>query len=198
MWIINGSPHSDRITQPQNFTICDFSPQALEAFDRSVSAALNSEQKLYPIGVNSLGGDGDIMCGFMSVIDRARSKGMIFSTYINSRAFSAGAIVWSYGCKGLRFIAPHAKLLYHSVSFGARGKAPEMRSIANEVHNEQGVLFEKISRHLGKPKAWLSSKLKKKSDYDWTLTAEEVEKEGIGRAYTPSYTLKVSEEFLIS
>ena len=198
MWIINGSAHSDKIRQPQSFSLCEFSPQALEAFERSVTAALNSEQKLYPIGINSLGGDGDIMCGFLSIIDRARSKGMVFSTYTNSRAYSAGAIIWSYGCKGLRFVSSHAKLLYHSVSFGLRGKAPEMKSIVDEVHGEQSVLFEKISRHLGKPKNWLTSKLKKKSDYDWTLTPEEVEKEGIGRIYTPSYILTVSEEFLIS
>lgn len=198
MWTIDSSPHSNRVEYPQFFVVNSFNDAALNAFNRSVDTAIATKQLLYPISIESNGGDADILYGMLSIIDKARKRGVAFATVTNSRAYSAGALLWSYGNKDLRFVGDHASLMFHScIIQNMNGKAPEVKNLISDIHVEQSNLFEKISKNLGKPKGWLTSKLKKQSDYDWFLTADAVEAEGLGRKYSPTFTLQLNEQYIL-
>lgn len=197
MWIIQGSNHCNNIRQPQSFSLTQFCDQALAAFQKSVVTCLNTEQAVLPILIDSYGGNIDTMNGIISLIDYGKSRGLKFATVVNSKAYSAGAMVWAFGDENLRFIGDYGKIMFHSCSAVTGGKVPEMKTTVDAYHKDQDILFEKVSKNLKKPKTWLKNKLHKLKDYDWVLSADEVVSEKLGTKYTPSFILKVEESFAI-
>lgn len=196
-WIIQGSSHCNNIRQPESFTLTEFNQNSLSAFQRTVTKCLNNSQAILPIYIDSYGGNVDSMCGFLSIIDYGRDKGLKFSTIVNSKAMSAGALTFLYGDENLRFMGGSAKLMLHSAGTFTGGKLPEIKESIETYHREQDTLFEKISKHVKKPKLWLKKNLEKRKDYDWTLSADEVVEEKLGLKYSPTFVFSVEEKFAI-
>lgn len=196
-WVINGSAHCNNIRSPESFTLTHFSDHALSAFQKTITKCLQSEQALLPIFIDSPGGAVDNMCGILSLIDYGRERGLKFSTVVYSRAASAGAMIWSYGDENLRFIGNTGKLMFHSMGTMSIGKVPELKNTIDAHFLEQDVIFEKICKNLKKPKNWLKKNLEKRKDYDWVLSADDVVTEKIGLKYSPTFVLRVEENFAI-
>lgn len=90
--------------------------------------ALNHEEiKLY---INSPG--GYVTAGF-SIYDILREIESPVSTICTGLAASMGSILLSAGEKGKRLIQPHARVMIHQPSGGARGQASDIEITAQEI-----------------------------------------------------------------
>jgi ATP-dependent Clp protease protease subunit len=97
----------------------------------------NDEIKLY---INSPG--GYVTSGF-SMYDTIKSIKSPVSTICTGLAASMGSIILSAGEKGRRFIQPHARVMIHQPSGGARGPASDIEISAQEI-----VKTKELSAHI--------------------------------------------------
>jgi ATP-dependent Clp protease protease subunit len=94
---------------------------------RSLDALETKDIHLY---VNSPG--GYVTSGF-AIYDCMKSLKSDVSTICTGFAASMGSIILSAGTKGKRFIQPHARVMIHQPSGGARGPASDIQITAQEI-----------------------------------------------------------------
>jgi len=87
----------------------------------------NDEIKFY---INSPG--GYVTSGF-SIYDTIKAIKSPVSTICTGLAASMGSLLLSAGEKGRRFIQPHARVMIHQPSGGARGQASDIQITAQEI-----------------------------------------------------------------
>lgn len=92
-----------------------------------LDAVSNDEIQFY---INSPG--GYVTAGF-SIYDTIKSIKSPVSTICTGLAASMGSILLSVGEKGRRFIQPHARVMIHQPSGGARGQASDIEITAMEI-----------------------------------------------------------------
>ncbi|WP_397364505.1 ClpP family protease [Olleya sp. R77988] len=80
--------------------------------------------------INSPG--GYVTSGF-AMYDCIKSLKSDVSTVCTGLAASMGSILLSVGAKGKRFIQPHARVMIHQPSGGARGQASDIEITAQEI-----------------------------------------------------------------
>ncbi|WP_299555077.1 ATP-dependent Clp protease proteolytic subunit [Seonamhaeicola sp.] len=80
--------------------------------------------------INSPG--GYVTSGF-AIYDCIKSLKSDVSTICTGFAASMGSIILSAGTKGKRFIQPHARVMIHQPSGGARGPASDIEITAKEI-----------------------------------------------------------------
>lgn len=80
--------------------------------------------------INSPG--GYVTSGF-AIYDCIKSLKSEVSTICTGFAASMGSIILSAGAKGKRFIQPHARVMIHQPSGGARGQASDIEITAKEI-----------------------------------------------------------------
>ncbi|TNJ45281.1 ATP-dependent Clp protease proteolytic subunit [Tamlana fucoidanivorans] len=80
--------------------------------------------------INSPG--GYVTSGF-AIYDTIKALNSDVSTICTGLAASMGSILLSVGTKGKRFIQPHARVMIHQPSGGARGQASDIEITAQEI-----------------------------------------------------------------
>jgi ATP-dependent Clp protease protease subunit len=123
----------------------------------------NDEIKLY---VNSPG--GYVTSGF-SIYDTMRSIKSPVSTICTGLAASMGSIILSAGEKGRRFIQPHAQVMIHQPSGGARGPASDIEISAQEIVKTKELSAKILADNCGQK----YEKVMKDFNRDHWLGAEE-------------------------
>ncbi len=88
------------------------------------------ETKDIHLYINSPG--GYVTSGF-AIYDCMKSLKSDVSTICTGFAASMGSIILSAGKKGKRFIQPHARVMIHQPSGGARGQASDIEITAKEI-----------------------------------------------------------------
>lgn len=112
------------------------------------------ETKDIHLYINSPG--GYVTAGF-AIYDCIKSLKSDVSTICTGFAASMGSIILSVGKKGKRFIQPHARVMIHQPSGGARGPASDIEITAQEIIKTKelsaqiladncGQTFEKIMK----------------------------------------------------
>jgi ATP-dependent Clp protease protease subunit len=123
----------------------------------------NDEIKLY---VNSPG--GYVTSGF-SIYDTMQSIKSPVSTICTGLAASMGSIILSAGEKGRRFIQPHAQVMIHQPSGGARGPASDIEISAQEIVKTKELSAKILADNCGQK----YDKIMKDFNRDHWLGAEE-------------------------
>jgi ATP-dependent Clp protease protease subunit len=103
----------------------------------------NTEIKFY---INSPG--GYVTSGF-SIYDTIKSLKSPVSTICTGLAASMGSILLSAGEKGRRFIQPHARVMIHQPSGGARGQASDIEITANEIIKTKELSAKILAENCG-------------------------------------------------
>jgi len=126
--------------------------------------SLNSDEiKLY---INSPG--GYVTSGF-SMYDTIKSIKSPVSTICTGLAASMGSIILSAGEKGRRFIQPHARVMIHQPSGGARGPASDIEISAQEILKTKELSAQILADNCGQK----FDKIMKDFNRDHWLGAEE-------------------------
>jgi ATP-dependent Clp protease, protease subunit len=88
---------------------------------------------------------------------------------------SAAAFLLSSGTKGKRLILPHATVMIHQPSSGARGKISDIEIDLREGLRLKKLLNQILARNTGQP----IGKVEKDADRDYWMSAEEAKKYGL-------------------
>lgn len=197
-WVINNSSRASNIKSPTTFYLTQFTEESLRAFNYAVGDSIASGQPLFPIYIETLGGNVDIMNGMLSCMDSAREKGIIFSTIVSGFAASAGAMIFCYGDEGYRFMGSQARLMLHHSNIIGGGKITEISPHYSKLLADEFSLLEKISINLKKPKKWLEKLFDKEKNSDIYYSAQECVTNGIASAIKiPTFVLSVEEKYSI-
>jgi ATP-dependent Clp protease protease subunit len=129
----------------------------------------HDEIKFY---INSPG--GYVTSGF-SMYDTIKQIKSPVSTICTGLAASMGSILLSVGEKGRRFIQPHARVMIHQPSGGARGPASDIEITAQEILKTKELSARILADNCGQD----FDKVMKDFQRDHWMDAEESVKYGI-------------------
>ncbi len=104
------------------------------------------EKKDIHLYINSPG--GYVTSGF-AVYDCMKSLKSDVSTICTGFAASMGSILLSAGTKGKRFIQPHARVMIHQPSGGARGPASDIEITAQEIIKTKELSAKILAENCG-------------------------------------------------
>ena len=97
------------------------------------------------------------------------------NTYCVGQAASMGALLLCAGTKGKRFALPHARIMIHQPWGGVQGAASDISIQAKEILRLRAKIEDILSKHTGQS----LDKIKKDTDRDYFMTAEESLKYGL-------------------
>jgi ATP-dependent Clp protease protease subunit len=123
----------------------------------------NEEIKLY---INSPG--GYVTSGF-AMYDTIKALKSPVATICSGLAASMGSILLSAGEKGKRFIQPHARVMIHQPSGGARGPASDIEITAQEILKTKELSAKILAENCGQT----FEKVMKDFNRDHWMDAEE-------------------------
>jgi ATP-dependent Clp protease, protease subunit len=122
--------------------------------------------------INSPGGS---VSATLAIYDTMQILSCPVSTYCVGLAASGGAVLLAGGTKGKRFALPHAKVMIHQPYGQVGGQVSDIQIQADEILKTRDVLNEILASHTGQP----IDRIKKDTDRDFYMNAEEAKKYGI-------------------
>lgn len=144
---------------------------AKHVIDRLLYLDLDEEKEIQ-FFINSPG--GFVTDGF-AIYDTILSLKSPVSTICTGLAASMGSILLSVGTKGRRFIQPHAKVMIHQPSGGARGQASNIEIQATEILKTKELSAQLLADNCGQT----VEKVMKDFNRDYWMNAEESVEYGI-------------------
>ena len=153
-----------------------FDEKAAKEFQDQISLAHNTGQKVIPVVIDSYGGQ---VYSLMAMISAIKNSELPVATIIEGKAMSCGAILFSFGEQGLRFMDPDATIMIHDVSSMAWGKVEEIKVSAEETDRLNQIVYTMMARNCGKKDDYFLKIVHRKSHADWFLDAAEAKKHGM-------------------
>jgi len=135
---------------------------------------LDSDDNKTPISmyINSPGG---VVSAGLAIIDTMHLINADVHTYCVGICASMGAMIFSQGKKGNRYILEHAELMIHQPLGGARGQATDILIQAKSIAKTKKILTEMLSEASGQP----FEKVADDCERDHYLDAEETVEYGL-------------------
>ena len=115
--------------EPITIRVNKFDEEAVAHFDNDFEEAINTGQPVIPILVDSFGGSSYGVIGMINLIE---TSPVPVATILLSKAMSAGAILFSFGTEGYRFMHPDASMMIHDVASMTGGKIEDIKA---DTHN---------------------------------------------------------------
>lgn len=186
-------PHDtrDKFRRAVVVRVTDFDEDATGKFSDDLNAAHETGQTIIPVVIDSYGGDPYALLGMIAAIDAAR---LPVATIVEGKAISCGAMLFSLGASGHRYIAPTATLMFHDITTFTMDdrKTAEVKADAQEMDRLQDLLFERMAGNVGKPKTFFHQLLDDNKHADVYMTAKDAKKHGIAtHVGLPSHTTRV-------
>tara|TARA_Y100000310_G_C20342384_1_gene650406 strand:+ start:136 stop:738 length:603 start_codon:yes stop_codon:yes gene_type:complete len=153
-----------------------FDEGSAKKFSIEMAQAHNTGQDVIPVVIDSFGGE---VYSLMSMISEIRHAELPVSTIIEGKGMSCGAILFSFGEEGFRFMDPNATLMIHDVSSNQLGKVEEVKASASETERLNGIVYKMMARNCGKKDDYFLKIVDKKKHADWFLDAEECKKHNL-------------------
>lgn len=138
---------------------------AKHVIDRLLYLDLQNSKEIQLV-INSPG--GYVTSGF-AIYDTIKSLKSPVSTVCSGLAASMGSILLSAGAKGRRFMQPHAQVMIHQLSGGARGQASNIEIQAREIIKTRELSAQILADNCGQK----VDKVMKDFDRDYWMNAEE-------------------------
>jgi len=122
--------------------------------------------------INSPGGD---VSSTFAVYDTMQYVRPDVSTICMGQAASGAAVLLAAGTTGKRYALPHSRVLIHQPHGQAGGQAVDIEIQAKEILRYRQLVDEVLAQHTGQP----LDKVKKDTDRDFIMTAEQAKGYGI-------------------
>ena len=192
-WTTNISPLIKEIELRKNPVIVrvnKFDEEAATKFNLEIAQAHNTGQKVIPIVIDSYGGQVYSLMAMVSTIKHAE---LPIATIVEGKAMSCGAILFSFGEEGMRFIDPTATIMIHDVSSWEYGKVEEVKASADETDRLNKLVYTHMARNCGKKDDYFLKLVHKKGHADWYLNAEDAKKHGLANHLrVPKFHIDIS------
>lgn len=175
---LNFDPETGEIKRPLVVRVTKFDEESAETFAKQMSAADDTGQPFIPIIIDSYGGDPYSLQAMRDVISSARAT---VATIVEGKAMSCGAILFSCGAEGYRFVGPNATIMIHDVTHGEEPykKAEEVKADAKEIERLNNMFYHTLAQNCGKPADYFLNHVNKRHRADWYLTPEEAVKHNL-------------------
>jgi ATP-dependent Clp protease protease subunit len=147
-----------------------FTEDSAKKFDQEITMAHNTGQDIIPIVIDSYGGQ---VYSLMSMISAIKNAEIPVATIVEGKAMSCGAILFSFGSEGFRFMDQDATIMIHDVSSMEKGKVEEIKASAEETSRLNNKVYEMMAVNCGKKKDHFLKLIHKKSHADWFLDGKE-------------------------
>jgi ATP-dependent Clp protease protease subunit len=161
---------------PQIIRVNKFDEKSAKEFQDQVSLAHNTGQKVIPVIIDSYGGQ---VYSLMAMISSIRAAELPIATIVEGKAMSCGAVLFTFGEQGLRFMDPDATVMIHDVSSMDFGKVEELKAGAAEADRLNDKIYTMMARNCGKKDDYFLKIVDKKKHADWFLDAEEAKRHGM-------------------
>ncbi len=115
---------------PVIIRLTKFDEATAKGFSAAVMKAQNTGQPVLPVIIDSYGGQ---VYSLMSMISDIKHSRIPVATIVQGKAMSCGAILFSFGAEGMRYMDPDSTLMIHDVSSMAWGKVEEVKVSAEET-----------------------------------------------------------------
>jgi ATP-dependent Clp protease protease subunit len=180
---------------PVIIRVNEFNNKTAREFEMQMSKAHNTGQTVVPIIIDSYGGQ---VYSLMSMISSIRHSELPIATIIEGKAMSCGALLYSCGEEGMRFMDPDATLMIHDVSAMVWGKVEELKASATEADRLNQKLYRMMARNCGKKEDYFLNMIHEKKHADWFLDAAEAKVHNLAnqiRVPKINITVNVSIDF---
>jgi ATP-dependent Clp protease protease subunit len=179
--------------EPIIIRVNKFDEEAARKFDAAMSAAQSTGQPIIPVVIDSYGGE---VYSLMSMISNIKSSRIPVATIVEGKAMSCGALLFSFGASGYRFMDKHATVMIHDVSSGAKGKVEEIKADAKEGDRLNQLLYREMAANCGKEPEFFLKQIHDRSHADWYLDAEEAQNIGLANHLrVPELKVKVDVHY---
>jgi ATP-dependent Clp protease protease subunit len=179
--------------EPIVIRVNKFDEESAAKFSNQMSAAQSTGQTIIPVVIDSYGGQ---VYSLMSMIASIKASSIPVATIVEGKAMSCGALLFSYGASGYRFMDKHATIMIHDVSSGARGKIEEIKADAKEGDRLNQLVYREMAANCGKEPEFFLKQIHDRSHADWYLDADEAQSIGLANHLrVPELKLKVSVDY---
>ena len=176
--------------QPIMIRVNKFDEESARKFAAEMGQAHNTGQDIIPVIIASYGGQ---VYSLMSMISAIKHAELPVATIVEGKAMSCGAILFSFGSDGYRFMDPDATLMIHDVSSMDWGKVEELKAGAYEADRLNAKVYKMMAQNCGKKDDYFMKIVDKKKHADWFLDAEEAKKHNLAQHLrVPKLAIKVS------
>ncbi len=176
--------------QPIMIRVNKFDEESARKFAAEMGPAHNTGQDIIPVIIDSYGGQ---VYSLMSMISAIKHAELPVATIVEGKAMSCGAILFSFGSDGYRFMDPDATLMIHDVSSMDWGKVEELKAGAYEADRLNAKVYKMMAQNCGKKDDYFMKIVDKKKHADWFLDAEEAKKHNLAQHLrVPKLAIKVS------
>lgn len=198
-FVADVSPHLKAVelrNDPVIIRVNKFDEDSAKEFVESMSVAQNTGQNVVPVVIDSYGGQ---VYSLMAMISAIKSSRVPVATIVEGKAMSCGAILFSFGAEGLRFMDPDATLMIHDVSSGAWGKIEELKTDVREAERLNRKVYEMMARNCGKPADYFLKMVHERGHADWYLDGAEAKSHNLANDLRlPTFSLKVTLDFALA
>ncbi|MBP7055929.1 MAG: ATP-dependent Clp endopeptidase proteolytic subunit ClpP [Candidatus Omnitrophica bacterium] len=133
---------------------------------------MEDPEKDIDVYINTPG--GSVTSG-LAIYDTMQFVKPSVNTYCVGQASSMGAVLLAAGTPGKRFALPHARIMIHQPWGGVEGAAADISIQAQEILRMRSKLEEILAHHTKQP----IDKIKKDSDRDYFMSADEAKAYGV-------------------
>jgi|TARA_Y100000310_G_scaffold148934_2_gene148236 ATP-dependent Clp endopeptidase proteolytic subunit ClpP len=167
-----------------------FDEESAKKFSDEIALAHNTGQDIIPIVIDSYGGQ---VYSLMAMISAIKHAELPVATIVEGKAMSCGAILFSFGEQGRRFMDPDATLMIHDVSSMDMGKVEELKASAKEADRLNKIVYEMMAQNCGKVDDYFMKIVDKKKHADWFLNAKQAKSHGLANYLrVPKLSIKVT------
>ena len=181
------------LQQPVVVRINKFDEPTAKAFSVAVGRAHNTQQPILPIIIDSYGGQ---VYSLMSMISDIKHCKIPVATIVQGKAMSCGAILFSFGDEGMRYMDPDATVMIHDVSSMEYGKVEEIKASAEETERLNQKIYNMMAENCGKHKDYFLDIVHEKGHADWFLEADECKKHNLANhLHVPEMKINATVKF---
>lgn len=167
---------SDLLAEPQVVRVAYFNAKAVSTFAAAMARAQDTGQPVVPVVIDSYGGEVYSLLAMVDVINACRIP---VATVVLGKAMSCGAVLFTCGTEGYRFMGPNATLMIHDVSDASfRKKSEEVKADAKEVDRLNKKLYSLIDRNCGLKSGYTWDLVQKRARVDWFLSPKQAVQHG--------------------
>ena len=170
-----------------------FDESGAKEFATQMSKAQNTGQPVVPVIIDSYGGE---IYSLMSMISDIQHSKIPVATIAQGKAMSCGAILFSFGEEGKRYMDPHATVMIHDVSSMGWGKVEEIKADAEEVDRLNKKVYRMMAINCGHPEDYFLEIVHNRGHADWYLTAEQCKRHNLANhLHVPTLKINVEVNF---
>ena len=177
---------------PVTIRVNKFTEDSAADFQRKMAMAHNTGQEIIPVIIDSYGGQ---VYSLMTMISAIKNSELPVATIVEGKAMSCGAILFSFGTEGHRYMDPYATVMIHDVSAGAIGKIEELKANSEEANRLNEQVFKMMAQNIGKSDKYFLKRIHEKGHADWYLTPQDCKKINLANHLrVPVLNIKINVE----